>query len=300
MKILITGATGQVGHALTQRLASLGDVIAVDRHGADLGKSDSLVAVLDSYQPDWIINAAAYTAVDKAESEPVLANEINAKAPGVMAVWAEKHGAKLVHYSTDYVFDGQLDEPYKEDAATAPLNVYGATKLAGEQAILATKAQAWVFRTTWVFATHGANFLKTMLKLGQERDALSVVNDQVGAPTSASWIAEVTARLMEVENAPAPGVYHLAAAGSTHWLGYAQFVLSEAQRLGMPLKVNSEQVVGIPSSAYPTPAQRPMNSRLNSDTLMRALGISAPDWRKDVAQVTAELVGQAKSLSKVV
>lgn len=298
MKILITGANGQVGHALTQRLASLGEVIALDRQGADLSKPEGLVAVLDAHRPDWIINTAAYTAVDKAESEQDLANEINAKAPGVMAAWVEKHGARLVHYSTDYVFDGQLDRPYREDDATAPLNVYGATKLAGEQAILATKAQAWVFRTTWVFATHGANFLKTMLRLGQERDALSVVNDQIGAPTSASWIAEVTARLIEAENTPATGVYHLAAAGSTHWQGYAQFVLSEAQRLGVSLKVNPEQVAGIPSSAYPTPAQRPMNSRLNSDALMGALGLSAPDWRTDVAQVTAELVGQAKSSSK--
>lgn len=298
MKILITGANGQVGHALTQRLASLGEVIALDRQGADLSKPEGLVAVLDAHRPDWIINAAAYTAVDKAESEQDLANEINAKAPGVMAAWAEKHGARLVHYSTDYVFDGQLDRPYREDDATAPLNVYGATKLAGEQAILATKAQAWVFRTTWVFAAHGANFLKTMLRLGQERDALSVVNDQIGAPTSASWIAEVTARLIEAENTPATGVYHLAAAGSTHWQGYAQFVLSEAQRLGVSLKVNPEQVAGIPSSAYPTPAQRPMNSHLNSDALMGALGLSAPDWRTDVAQVTAELVGQAKSSSK--
>lgn len=298
MKILITGANGQVGHALTQRLVSLGEVIALDRQGADLSKLESLVAVLDALRPDWIINAAAYTAVDKAESEQDLASEINTKAPGVMAAWAEKHGAKLVHYSTDYVFDGQLNRPYREDDATAPLNVYGATKLAGEQAILATKARAWVFRTTWVFATHGANFLKTMLRLGQERDALSVVNDQIGAPTSASWIAEVTARLIEAESAPATGVYHLAAAGSTHWQGYAQFVLSEAQRLGVPLKVSPEQVAGIPSSAYPTPAQRPMNSRLNSDALMGALGLSAPDWRTDVAQVTAELVGQAKSSSK--
>lgn len=300
MKILITGANGQVGHALTQRLASLGEVIALDRQDADLSRSESLVAVLDAHRPDWIINAAAYTAVDKAESEQGLANEINAKAPGIMAVWAGQHGAKLVHYSTDYVFDGQLDRPYLEGDATAPLNVYGATKLAGEQAILATKAQAWVFRTTWVFAAHGANFLKTMLRLGQERDALSVVNDQIGAPTSAGWIAEVTARLIEAENTPATGVYHLAATGSTHWQGYAQFVLSEARRLGVSLKVSPEQVAGIPSSAYPTPAQRPMNSRLNSDALMSALGLSAPDWQVDVAQVTAELVGQAKSSSKSV
>lgn len=298
MKILITGANGQVGHALTQRLDNIGEVIALDRQGADLSKPDSLMAVLDVYRPDWIINAAAYTAVDKAEVERELAFTINARAPKVLAEWAAVHGAKLVHYSTDYVFDGQLDRPYREDDATAPLNVYGATKLAGEQAILATKAQAWVFRTTWVFAAHGANFLKTMLRLGQERDALSVVNDQIGAPTSASWIAEVTARLIEAKNAPTTGVYHLAAAGSTHWQGYAEFVLSEAKRLGMSLKVSPEQVAGIPSSAYPTPAQRPMNSRLNSDALMGALDLSAPDWRKDVAQVIAELVGQAKSSSK--
>ncbi len=298
MKILITGANGQVGHALTRRLADLGEVIALDRQGADLSKPDSLMAVLDVYRPDWIINAAAYTAVDKAEVERELAFTINARAPKVLAEWVAVHGAKLVHYSTDYVFDGQLDRPYREGDATAPLNVYGATKLAGEQAILATKAQAWVFRTTWVFAAHGSNFLKTMLRLGQERDALSVVNDQIGAPTSASWVAEVTARLIEAKNAPTTGIYHLAAAGGTHWQGYAQFVLSEAKRLGMPLKVSPEQVAGIPSSAYPTPAQRPMNSRLNSDALMGALDLSAPDWRKDVAQVTVELVSQAKSSSK--
>lgn len=300
MKILISGANGQVGYALTQRLADLHDVIALDRQGADLSKPECLMVVLDAHRPDWIINAAAYTAVDKAEHERELAFTINAQAPRVLAEWAAVHGAKLVHYSTDYVFDGTLDRPYTEADATAPLNVYGATKLAGEQAILATKAQAWVLRTTWVFAAHGANFLKTMLRLGQERDALSVVNDQVGAPTSAGWIAEVTARLIEAESTPATGIYHLAASGSTHWHGYAHYVLSEAKRLGMSLKVSPEHVVGISSSVYPTPAQRPMNSCLNSAALMGALGLSAPNWRTDVAQVIAELAGNAKSSSQSV
>lgn len=313
MKLLITGANGQVGHALTQRLQPLGELIVLDRQGADLSRPESLVAVLDAHQPDWIINAAAYTAVDKAESERDLAFTINANAPGVMAEWAAVHGAKLVHYSTDYVFDGELGGSYTEADVTAPLNVYGASKLAGEQAIFAAinsasalastragaAAQAWVFRTTWVYAAQGNNFLKTMLRLGQEREALSVVNDQFGAPTSANWIAEVTAQLIQQHGAgqsPASGLYHLAAAGSTHWQGYAQYVLAHAARLGVALKVSPDDVAGIPASAYPTPAKRPMNSRLNSEPLMQALNLQAPDWREGVLAVVEELLGQGKSV----
>lgn len=291
MKILITGANGQVGHALTQRLAGLGEIIALDRHSADLSQPESLRAVLDAHSPDWIINAAAYTAVDKAESESELAHAINAQAPKVLAEWAAVHGAKLVHYSTDYVFDGSKDGAYVETDATTPLNVYGASKLAGEQAIAAlVGAQAWIIRTTWVFAAHGNNFLKTMLKLAQTRESLSVVNDQFGAPTSADLIADVTAMLIEKvqdDLAPATGLYHLAAAGETHWRAYAQHVLSCAQARGVALKVAPEQVAGIPARDYPTPAARPTNSRLNTGKLERALGITLPDWRVGVVAVVA-------------
>ncbi len=293
MKILITGANGQVGQALTQRLAGLGEIIALDRHSADLSQPESLRSVLDAHGPDWIINAAAYTAVDKAESEPELAFTINAQAPKVLAEWAAAHGAKLVHYSTDYVFDGSKDGAYVETDTPAPLNAYGASKLAGEQAIAAVAGvQAWVFRTTWVFAAHGDNFLKTMLKLAQTRESLSVVNDQFGAPTSADLIADITATLIDKVQGglgPTTGLYHLAAAGETHWQAYAQHVLRCAQARGVALSIAPEQVAGIPARDYPTPAARPANSRLDTTKLEREFDMTLPDWRVGVETVVNQL-----------
>ncbi|REH40371.1 dTDP-4-dehydrorhamnose reductase [Paraperlucidibaca baekdonensis] len=293
MKILITGANGQVGQALTQRLTGSGEIVALDRHSADLSQPEHLRAVLDANSPDWIINAAAYTAVDKAESEPELAFTINAQAPKMLAEWAAAHGAKLVHYSTDYVFDGTKVGAYVESDAPAPLNAYGASKLTGEQAIAAVAGvQTWVFRTTWVFAAHGNNFLKTMLKLAQTRESLSVVNDQFGAPTSADLIADVTATLIDKVQGglgPTTGLYHLAAAGETHWQAYAQHVLRCAQARGEVLNIAPEQVAGIPARDYPTPAARPANSRLDTTKLEREFDMALPDWRVGVETVVNQL-----------
>lgn len=291
MNILITGSTGQVGHELQRRLASLGEVTAVDRSQCNLADPDSIRACVARVQPDWIINAGAWTAVDKAETEREAAFAVNAEAPGLLAELAAARGARLVHYSTDYVFAGDKVGRYTESDPMQPLNAYGASKLAGEQAIAAVPGvQAWVFRTTWVFGAQGNNFLKTMLKLAQTRDSLSVVNDQFGAPTSAVLIAEVTARLIEMaEQAPAPGLYHLAAAGETHWQAYAQHVIAQARVLGMSTQVAPEQVRGIPASDYPTPAARPANSRLDCRKLEQAFGMTLPDWRDGVNAVLAEI-----------
>lgn len=298
MILLITGANGQVGHALARQLSSLGDVVSLDRQGADLSRSEHLIQVLDSVKPDWIINAAAYTAVDKAETERELAFQVNAIAPGVIAKWAAANEARLIHYSTDYVFDGRLNRPYVETDNPAPINVYGESKLAGEEAVLSSQAKAWVLRTTWVYSAHGANFIKTILRLAQERHELGVVNDQFGAPTSATWIAAVTRKLILAEQAkasPTPGVYHLSAAGSTNWHEYAVLVISYAQQFGLALKTTLDHVVGIPSSAYPMPAVRPMNSRLDSSKLMRVLGIHSVAWRQEVLCVVKEILEKRNS-----
>lgn len=293
MNILITGSTGQVGHELQQALAGLGTITAVDRQQCNLADPDSIRACVARTQPDWIINAGAWTAVDKAETERDAAFAVNADAPGLLAELAAERGARLVHYSTDYVFAGDKPGRYGEDDPVQPLNAYGASKLAGEQAIAAVPAlQAWTFRTTWVFGAHGNNFLKTMLKLAQTRDSLSVVNDQFGAPTSAALIAEVTARLIEQVEAGAavaPGLYHLAAAGETHWQAYARRVIAQARAQGLSTRIAPEQVQGIPASQYPTPAARPANSRLDCRRLESALGIALPDWTVGVDAVVAEL-----------
>jgi len=297
MNLLITGSTGQVGHELQRQLASVGHVTAVDRQQCNLADPDSIRACVERVQPDWIINAGAWTAVDKAESERDGAFAVNAEAPRVLAELAAARGARLVHYSTDYVFAGDKPGRYQEDDPVQPLNAYGASKLAGEQAIAAVVAsrelQAWTFRTTWVFGSHGNNFLKTMLKLAQARDSLSVVNDQFGAPTSAALIAEVTAELIrQVEGGRqvTPGLYHLAAAGETHWQAYAQRIIAQARQQGLSTRIEPEQVQGIPAAQYPTPAARPANSRLDCQRLEAALGLSLPDWTIGVDAVVAEIV----------
>lgn len=285
MRLLILGRDGQVGTALTQLLAPLGTIVALGRDGADLSKPEKLAAIVEREQPDVIVNAGAYTAVDKAESEPELAQLVNAEAPGALARAAAARGAWLIHYSTDYVFDGEKPTPYVEDDATAPLNVYGASKRDGELAIEAAGGKYLIFRTSWVHAPGRGNFIAKILGLAQSRDELKVIDDQVGAPTSARLIAEVTARAVEQishERPLATGIYHLAAAGETSWHGYASYVIGEALKRGVTLKVALERVLPVPSSAFPSPARRPRNSRLSTHKLRSALGIELPDWRADV------------------
>lgn len=299
MKILLLGKNGQVGWELQRALAPLGELIALDRQGAsglcgDLSNLEGLAATVRSLAPDVIVNAAAYTAVDKAESEPALAARINAEAPGVLAREAAKLGAWLIHYSTDYVFDGSGQGQWQEDAPSAPLSVYGRTKREGELAIQASGAAAVVLRTSWVYAARGQNFAKTMLRLAAERDVLRVVADQFGAPTGAELIADVTAhilhRLFRAHDASRlAGTYHLAAAGETSWHGYAQFVLAHARRSGVALKVSAEQLVAISTEDYPLPALRPRNSRLALAKLEETFNLKMPPWQQGVQRMLDEI-----------
>jgi dTDP-4-dehydrorhamnose reductase len=298
MKILLLGRGGQVGWELQRSLSVLGEVVALDFDTAhnpyglcgDFTDLDGLARTVEQVQPDVIVNAAAHTAVDKAESEPELARTINALAPTVLAQAATKIGAWLVHYSTDYVFDGSGSAPWKETDATGPLSVYGQTKLEGEQAVASTPKHL-ILRTSWVYATRGGNFAKTMLRLASEREALTVINDQFGAPTSAELLADVTAHaLRKLQDQPAlAGLYHCIASGETSWHGYAQFVLGQAQALGMPLKAGPEQVAPTPTSSYPTPAKRPLNSRLDTGKLQAAFGLTMPHWQMGVARMLTEM-----------
>ncbi|MGZ8252808.1 MAG: dTDP-4-dehydrorhamnose reductase [Methylophilaceae bacterium] len=293
-KILLIGKNGQVGWELQRALAPLGEIYAIDAADCDLADPEKLRSLISHYSPDIIVNAAAYTAVDKAESDVALVRAVNATAPGVMAEEAHKLGAWLVHYSTDYVFDGTKRGWYVEDDATNPLSVYGATKLEGELAIQQSGCKHLIFRTSWVFAARGSNFAKTMLRLATERDVLKVVGDQYGAPTSAELIADVTALCLQrirLEKTDAlSGVYHLVAAGETTWHAYAQYVLSHALNLGHVLKCQPAQVVAIPSTEYPVPAKRPMNSRLSSAKLQQAFAITLPDWQYHAARMLDEVL----------
>ena len=294
MKILLLGKNGQVGWELQRSLAPLGEVLALDSKSAqycgDLTDLAGLAATVRAYAPDVIVNAAAYTAVDKAESEPEQAQRVNAEAVAVLAREAQQLGAWLVHYSTDYVFDGSGQAPWQETDTVGPLSVYGASKLAGEQAIQASGCKQLIFRTSWVYAARGNNFAKTMLRLAQERDSLSVIADQFGAPTSAELLADVTAHALRSAMA-APelgGLYHLAASGETSWHSYARFVLEQTEAAGKLLKVAPAQITAIASSAYPTAAQRPLNSRLNTDKLQSAFALHLPDWQAGVARMLSE------------
>jgi dTDP-4-dehydrorhamnose reductase len=289
MKILLLGPNGQVGWELQRALAPLGELHALDRHqGGDLAQPEALAALVRELAPNVIVNAAAHTAVDKAESEPELARTLNATAPGVLADEAARLGALLVHYSTDYVFDGSGTEPRAEDAATNPLSVYGRTKLEGEALIRASGCQHMIFRTSWVYGARGGNFAKTMLRLAAERDALNVIADQIGAPTGADLIADVTAHALR---APKAGTYHLVAGGETSWHGYASLVIEWARAKGVPLKVAADAVKAIPTSAYPTPAQRPLNSRLSTGKLEQAFGLRLPHWQPGVVRMLTEVLG---------
>jgi dTDP-4-dehydrorhamnose reductase len=317
MKILLLGKNGQVGWELQRSLAPLGEVIALGQEDTaptlcgNLALPDSLRATVRHIKPNVIVNAAAYTAVDKAESEAKLTHQINALGPAVLAEEACSTGAWLVHYSTDYVFNGSGTTPWQEDDPTDPLNMYGHSKLAGEQAIRETACRHLIFRTSWVYAARGNNFAKTMLRLAWERDSLRVINDQIGAPTGADLIADITAHAIRqvlhlhqqtdptttctnraaktnANNSDLSGTYHLAAGGETSWFSYARHVLTCAQQLGVKLKAQPQAIEPVPTSAFPTPARRPGNSRLNTHKLQRTFHLHLPPWQDGVQRMLHE------------
>ncbi|HET8869794.1 MAG TPA: dTDP-4-dehydrorhamnose reductase [Aquabacterium sp.] len=295
MKILLLGKNGQVGWELSRSLQILGEVTATGSADLDLSDAAALSARVRALKPDVIVNAAAYTAVDKAESEPQRARAINAEAPAVLAREASALGALLVHYSTDYVFDGSGQLPRDESAETGPLSVYGETKLAGEQAIAASGCRHLIFRTSWVYAARGGNFAKTMLRLASERDQLKVVADQFGAPTGADLIADVTALAIRQTLAqPAlQGLYHLAAAGETTWFDYACHVIEWARSRGQPIKVAPDHIQAIATTEFPVPAKRPLNSRLDTRKLRSSFDVHLPAWQTGVERMLTEISGQA-------
>ena len=294
MKVLLLGKNGQLGWELQRSLAPLGDVVALDRHSlehcGDLSNLAGLAETVRALRPDVIVNAAAHTAVDRAESEPELARTVNALAPGVLAQEAARLGAWLVHYSTDYVFDGSGSRPWVEADTPAPLGVYGQTKLEGEQRVAEHCQQHLMFRTSWVYAARGGNFAKTMLRLAQERERLTVIDDQFGAPTGAELIADVTAHaIRQVLRRPQDGgLYHLAAAGETTWNHYAKHVIAQAQRSHKAVKIVANEVAAVPTSAFPTPARRPHNSRLDCARLQTVFGLALPAWQQGVDRMLDE------------
>ncbi|MDO9438413.1 dTDP-4-dehydrorhamnose reductase [Hydrogenophaga sp.] len=299
MKMLLLGKNGQVGWELQRSLAPLGELVALDRHSTDdhgpsgdLAQPERLRDAVLRLRPDVIVNAAAHTAVDRAESEPELAHTVNAVAAGVLAEAANAIGALLVHYSTDYVFDGSGRAPWQEDAPTAPLSVYGTTKRDGENLVRASGARHLVFRTSWVYAARGGNFARTMLRLAQERERLTVIDDQWGAPTGADLIADVTAHAIRqtLRDTALAGTYHLAAAGETTWNGYARFVLDTARLLKPDLAFKAQEVAPVPTSAFPSPARRPQNSRLDTRRLRHDFGLTLPDWQTGVRRMLAEIL----------
>ncbi len=298
MKILLLGKNGQLGWELQRSLAPLGELVALDRRGApglcgDLGEPDGLAATVRQLCPDVIVNAAAYTAVDRAESEPELARRINAHAPAVLAREAAACGALLVHYSTDYVFHGQGQRPWAEDDPTGPLNVYGQTKLEGEQAILRSAGRHLILRTSWVYAARGGNFARTMLRLARQQPRLTVIDDQWGAPTGAELIADVSAHaIVQVRARPdKAGVYHLAAAGETNWFSYAKHVLARAQSAQPAIEIVANEILPIPSHAYRVAARRPHNSRLDTRRLRSTFDLHLPPWQAGVDRMLAEILG---------
>jgi len=297
MRILLLGKNGQVGWELQRSLAPLGELVALDRHpvdglSGDLSNLESLRATIHQVKPDVIVNAAAYTAVDKAESETELADRVNGLASGVMAEEAAALGAWLVHYSTDYVFSGQGAMPWLETDAVAPVNHYGFSKLAGEQAIIASGCKYLIFRTSWVYGVRGNNFAKTMLRLAKDRETLSVIADQIGAPTGADLIADVTALAIQqlIKRPELAGLYHVAAAGEVSWHGYANLVIDFAKAQGEELAVKT--VTPIETTAYPTPARRPLNSRLNTQKLRENFSLHLPDWQSGVTRMLREVLNK--------
>ncbi|MGH8814144.1 MAG: dTDP-4-dehydrorhamnose reductase [Advenella sp.] len=296
MRMLLFGKGGQVGWELQRSLAPLGELVALDADSqelcGDFNRLDGIAQTIRAVAPDVIVNAAAYTAVDKAESEPERVRVINALAPAMLARESRELGAWLVHYSTDYVFDGSGSKPWLETDATGPLSVYGATKLEGEKAILASGCRHLIFRTSWVFAARGGNFAKTILRLAQERECLTVINDQIGAPTGADLLADVTAHVIRTalqrQEQEISGLYHLVAAGETSWYGYAFFVLNLARQAAVRLKVAPESILPVPTSAFPLPAQRPGNSRLDTHKLRSTFDLTLPLWQVGVARMLTE------------
>ena len=297
-KILLLGANGQVGHALQTTLKPLGEVVCCTRADLDLSslaaQPDTLDLLVQRVKPTIIVNASAYTAVDRAEAEPELANLLNAQVPGMLGAAAQKLGACVVHYSTDYVFDGKKAGAYQESDQTNPLSVYGRSKLEGERLLSLNCKRSIVLRTSWVVGAEGGNFLKTMLKFAQERDALRIVSDQQGAPTSAKLLAQSTAdilRLMAEQPATDPrwGLYHLVAAGQTNWHAYASYVIAQARQLGWPIKIKDEEITPILTAEYPVAATRPLNSVLDTSKIRKTFGLTLPDWQVGVDEVLQTL-----------
>jgi dTDP-4-dehydrorhamnose reductase len=289
-RFLITGANGQLGFELQRALAPLGDVVACGRDACDLSSPDSIRAALRAAKPDVIFSAGAYTAVDKAESEPDLARAVNGDVPRILGEEAAKLGALVIHYSTDYVFDGTKPSAYREEDAMNPLGVYGKTKLEGEKALAASGADHLIFRTSWVFGAHGKNFVKTILRLASNRDELRIVADQFGAPTGAALLADTSTHIATRylrdgrKNFPF-GLYHLAASGETSWHGFAQHIVAKAAAVNSPLQATIDRILPIPAAEYPTPAARPANSRLDTSKFRTAFGLHLPDWKHGVDQV---------------
>jgi dTDP-4-dehydrorhamnose reductase len=299
MKVLLLGKGGQVGWELQRSLATLGEVVACDFDSpgamkADFSQPEAVLALVRSVRPDVIVNAAAHTAVDKAESEADLARCINATTPGLIATEAAAMGATLLHYSTDYVFDGLGDQPRSEDAATGPLSVYGRTKLEGEELIRQSGCKHLILRTSWVYAARGGNFARTMLRLAAERDVLNVIDDQTGAPTGAELLADVSVHALRALRwqPQLAGTYHCVAAGQTTWFGYAKHVIEWARAQGQAIKVAPGAIHPIATSAYPTPAQRPLNSRLSTHKLQSAFGLVMPPWQTGVDRMLAEVLSR--------
>ena len=298
MKILLLGKNGQVGWELQRSLQPLGEVIALDRNSeplcGDLLQPAQLAQTVRALAPDVIVNAAAYTAVDKAESDAQAARTINAESAGVLAREAKACGAWLVHFSTDYVFNGGGTAPWREDDATGPLSVYGQTKLEGEQLIAASGAKHLILRTSWVYAARGGNFAKTMLRLAQEREKLAVIDDQWGAPTGAELLADVTAHALRTVLAggqdDASGIYHLVASGETTWNRYAQYVLAQAKLINPALNIVAREVQAVDTAAFPTPAKRPHNSRLDTHKLQQRFGVHLPNWQVGVQRMLQEIL----------
>ena len=297
MKILIVGKNGQVGHALQRSLAPLGELVAVDRQQCDLARPSTIEATLGVHQPDIIINAAAYTAVDKAEAEPELAMQVNGAGPERLAQAANASGALLVHYSTDYVFDGNKAGTYVESDDVAPQSSYGRSKLAGEQGIARHLSRHLILRTSWVHSEHGGNFIKTILRLARDREHLNIVADQVGTPTRAALIADITAQIIaRYQQAQAAGnvdfaygCYHLTASGHTSWYEYARLLVRLAREAGIALQASPDTIQPIPAATYPSPAPRPANSCLDTSKLRQTFGVSLPTWEDGVQQTIALL-----------
>lgn len=298
MKILLFGKGGQVGWELQRSLAPLGELVALDRASrglcGDLADAQGLAQAVLEVRPDVIVNAAAYTAVDRAEGEPELARAINSIAPGVLARAARQVGALMVHYSTDYVFDGGGAQPWREDDPTAPLNVYGQTKLEGERQVAEQAPRHLILRTSWVYGARGGNFAKTMLRLAQERPQLEVVDDQIGAPTGADLVADVTAHAVRavIADPELAGLYHLTARGETSWHGYARFVLEQAVRAGVALKASPATVKAVSSLQYPVAARRPQNSRLDTSRLQACFGLALPQWQAGVERMLTQILAR--------